>query len=73
MKTLVLAATLLLFSHSLLPSPALAQTKQKPKTTPPKPTQVKPAVGVKGASQMAGGAIRFGELFALKNGTLVVN
>lgn len=68
MKTIALAATVLLLSPCVLLTPALAQTKQKPKTTPPKPTQVKPAVGVKGAGQMSGGAIRFGELFALKNG-----
>lgn len=38
---------------------------QKPK---PKPTPQKPVIGVKGASQLTGGAISFGELFALKSG-----
>lgn len=47
----------------LLVAPAHAQ-RPKPK---PKPAQ-KPTVGVKGASQLSGGAIRFGELFALKSG-----
>ncbi len=53
MKPLVLAASLALVV------PALAQNPK------PKP---QPTVGVKGASQLAGGAIRFGELFALKDG-----
>lgn len=47
----------------LVVAPASAQ---KPKTKT-KPAQ-KPTIGIKGASQVAGGQIRFGEIFALKSG-----
>ena len=59
MKTLSLLALL-----TLAAIPAVAQ---KPKT-PPTPPRSKPTVGVKGAGQVAGGVIRFGDLIALKSG-----
>ena len=51
----------------LLATLALADPPKKPVKPPVKP---KPptSVGVKGAGQLAGGAIRFGDLFALKTG-----
>jgi hypothetical protein len=56
-----------------LAAPTLAAPPKKPapKKPPAKPAPAKPKPpqpGVKGASQMAGGAIRFGEIFALKSG-----
>jgi hypothetical protein len=71
MKTYHIAGSLLLIAISFaLITPVHAQKKPKPKTAPPKPVAKTPKTqpGVKGASQMTGGAIRFGEIFALKTG-----
>ncbi len=61
MTKLLALATLL-----TLAAPTLAAPPKKPA---PKPS-VKPVAkpGIKGAAQMTGGAIRFGEIFALKSG-----
>ena len=62
-KTLFLLTPLVLLAGVALGAPP---KKTLPKKPPVKPAPAKP--GVKGAAQMAGGVIRFGEIFALKSG-----
>ncbi|MGC4045027.1 MAG: hypothetical protein QM758_14650 [Armatimonas sp.] len=66
MKLVSIFALTLAVGAVALGAPPKKPTPKKPtaKPTPAKPQQP----GVKGASQMAGGAIRFGDLFALRSG-----
>ena len=64
MNQLAFAASLLL----LTPTTFVQKPKPKPKQAPPPATKPQPPVGIKGAGQLAGGVLRFGDLFAIKSG-----